>query len=117
MLQRLDLDYVDLLYLHQPVGDVKAGWKNMENAVRAGKVRCLGLSNFEVAGAEDLYRWCVDSTEIKPVILQMECHPYAQRVAEAEQIRKDGMAVATGMSITCRRTPILTPLSATPRAA
>lgn len=93
MLQRLGLDYVDLLYLHQPVGDVKAGWKNMENAVRAGKVHCLGLSNFEVAGAEDLYRWCVDSTEIKPVILQMECHPYAQRVAEAEQIRKDGMAV------------------------
>ena len=48
MLQRLHLDYVDLLYLHQPVGDVKAGWKNMEAAVKAGKVHTLGLSNFEV---------------------------------------------------------------------
>lgn len=93
MLKRLHLDYVDLVYPHQPVGDVKAAWRNLEAAVKAGKVRCLGLSNFEVKGAEDIYRWCVDSTEIKPVVLQMECHPYAQRLKEKEQIRKDGMVV------------------------
>lgn len=93
MLKRLQLDYVDLVYPHQPVGDVKAAWRNLEAEVKAGKVRCLGLSNFEVKGAEDIYRWCVDSTEIKPVILQMECHPYAQRLKEKEQIRKDGMVV------------------------
>lgn len=93
MLKRLNLDYIDLVYPHQPAGDVKAAWRNMEKAVKEGKVRCLGLSNFEVAGAEDLYRWCVDSTEIKPVILQMECHPYAQRLKESEQIKKDGMVV------------------------
>lgn len=93
MLQRLGLDYVDLVYPHQPVGDVKAAWRNLEKAVRDRKVRCLGLSNFEVEGAEDIYRWCVDSTEIKPVILQMECHPYAQRIPQSEQIKKDGMVV------------------------
>ncbi len=93
MLKRLNLDYIDLVYPHQPVGDVKAAWRNMETAVKAGKVRCLGLSNFEVNGAESIYRWCVDSTEIKPVILQMECHPYAQRLKEKEQIWKDGLAV------------------------
>lgn len=93
MLARLGLDYVDLVYPHQPVGEVKAGWKILEKAVKEGKVRCLGLSNFENAGAEDLYRWCVDSTEIKPVILQMECHPYAQRLQVKEQLKKDNMVV------------------------
>ena len=93
MCQRLGLDYIDLVYPHQPVGDVKTAWKNMENAVKAGKVRCLGLSNFEVAGAEEIYDWCVNETEIKPVVLQMECHPYAQRQKECEKIHKDGMVV------------------------
>lgn len=93
MLQRLHLDYVDLLYLHQPVGDVKAGWKNMEAAVKAGKVHTLGLSNFEVKGAEGIYRWCTDSTEIKPAIMQMECHPYAQRLEEKVLAEKRGMMV------------------------
>lgn len=50
---RLNLDYVDLVYPQQPVGDIKAAWRNLETAVRQGKVRTLGLSNFEVPGAED----------------------------------------------------------------
>lgn len=93
MLARLHLDYVDLVYPHQPVGDVKAGWRNLEAAVKAGKVRALGLSNFEVAGAEELYRWCVDSTEIKPSVIQMECHPYAQRIDAKALAAKNGMVV------------------------
>ncbi|MGN0007825.1 MAG: aldo/keto reductase [Alistipes sp.] len=93
MLRRLNLDYVDLVYPHQPVGDVKAAWKNLETAVRQGKVRALGLSNFEVAGAEELFQWCVDSTEIKPVIMQMECHPFAQRIKERALAEKYGMKV------------------------
>lgn len=52
-LRRLNLDYVDLVYPQQPVGDIKAAWRNLETAVRQGKVRTLGLSNFEVPGAED----------------------------------------------------------------
>ena len=52
---------------HQPVGDVKAGWKNLESAVKADKVHALGLSNFKMKGAEDIYRWCTDSTEIKTI--------------------------------------------------
>lgn len=75
MLKRLQLDYIDLVYLHQPVEDIKAGWTNLEKAAKQGKVRALGLSNFEVRGAEDIYRWCVDSTENKPAVLQMEWHP------------------------------------------
>lgn len=93
MLRRLGLDYVDLVYPHQPLGDVKTAWHNLEMAVRQGKVRALGLSNFEVTGAEDLLQWCVDSTEIKPVVMQMECHPYAQRVKDRALAKKYGMAV------------------------
>lgn len=95
MLRRLNLDYVDLVYPHQPVGDIKTVWKNLEIAVKMGKVRALGLSNFEVPGAEHLFQWCVDSTEIKPVIMQMECHPYAQRIAKRK------LAVQYGMKVEC----------------
>ena len=93
MLQRLHLYYIDLVYLHQPVGDVKGGWANLENAVKQGKVRTLGLSNFEVKGAEDIYRWCVDSTKIKPAVMQMECHPYAQRLEEKTLAGKRGLVL------------------------
>ena len=47
MLERLDVDYVDLLLIHQPAGDYIAGYKAMEKAVKEGKVRAIGLSNFE----------------------------------------------------------------------
>jgi diketogulonate reductase-like aldo/keto reductase len=93
MLRRLNLDYVDLVYPHQPVGDVKAGWRNLEQAVREGKVRALGLSNFEVPGAESIYQWAVDSTEIKPAVIQMECHPYAQRLEARKKAARYGMVV------------------------
>ncbi|MGN0201718.1 MAG: aldo/keto reductase, partial [Candidatus Cryptobacteroides sp.] len=93
MLGRLNLEYVDLVYPHQPVGDIKAAWHNLEIAVKQGKVRALGLSNFEVPGAEEWFQWCVDSTGIKPVIMQMECHPYAQRLKERTLAEQYGMKV------------------------
>ena len=93
MLRRLNLDYIDLVYPHQPAGDIKAAWHNLEKAVRQHKVRVLGLSNFEVPGAEHWFQWAVDSTEIKPVIMQMECHPYAQRIKQRALANKYGMKV------------------------
>ena len=47
MLERLDVDYVDLLLIHQPAGDYIAGYKKKKKAVKEGKVRAIGLSNFE----------------------------------------------------------------------
>ena len=47
MLDRMQLDYIDLLYVHQPVGDFVGAWKDMEKAVKMGKVRALGISNFD----------------------------------------------------------------------
>ncbi len=76
-LKRLDVDYVDLLFLHQPAGDYIGAYKAMERAVKAGKVRSLGLSNF----TEDMIKEVVDATEIKPAVLQMEAHPYYPQTA------------------------------------
>ena len=75
-LQRLGLDYVDMLILHQPVGDYLAAWRTMEEAYRAGKVRALGLSNFP----QDKIAEVIEVADIKPQLVTVECHPYhAQR--------------------------------------
>ena len=47
MLDRLQLEYIDLLYVHQPAGDYLGAWKAMEKAVQMGKVRTLGISDFD----------------------------------------------------------------------
>lgn len=71
-LQRLGLDYVDMLILHQPVGDYLAAWHTMEEAYRAGKVRALGLSNFP----QDKIAEVIEVADIKPQLATVECHPY-----------------------------------------
>lgn len=71
-LTRLDTDYIDLLFLHQPAGNYAAAYQAMERAVKAGKVRAIGLSNFEPAQIDEIMAVC----ETKPAVLQVECHPY-----------------------------------------
>ena len=71
-LQRLDTDYVDLLYIHQPAGNWKAGYRLLEKAYKDGKARSIGISNFEGTYIEELSRiW-----EIVPQFIQVEAHPY-----------------------------------------
>ena len=72
MLARLETDYVDLLFLHQPTANWQEGYKNIEKAYREGKVKAIGLSNFP----EDLLREAIDWAEIKPQVVQVEAHPY-----------------------------------------
>lgn len=71
-LARLGLEYVDMLILHQPVGDYLAARKTMEKAYRDGKVRALGLSNFP----QDKIAEVIGAAEIKPQLVTVECHPY-----------------------------------------
>ena len=71
-LARLGLEYVDMLILHQPVGDYLAAWKTMEKAYRDGKVRALGLSNFP----QDKIAEVIGAAEINPQLVTVECHPY-----------------------------------------
>jgi diketogulonate reductase-like aldo/keto reductase len=82
MLGRLQTDYIDILYVHQPVGEVLAAWKEMEQAYKQGKVKALGISNFDYPDpeCEALFEEIMKNSEIKPVVMQVECHPYAQRL-------------------------------------
>lgn len=91
ILNRLGLDYIDLLYVHQPMGDWRAAWRAMERAVAAGKVRSLGLSNFDAA--DSLYTAALGWAEIKPAVMQIECHPYAQRRMWADKLAKDSIVI------------------------
>lgn len=71
-LKRLDLDYIDLLLLHQPAGDYITGYKMMEKAVKEGKVKSIGISNFYGERLDNL----LNNALIKPAVTQIETHPY-----------------------------------------
>ena len=71
-LRRLDTDYLDLLLLHQPYGKYIEAWKAMEEAVAAGKIRSIGLSNFNQAKTQEV----LDMASITPAVMQVEMHPY-----------------------------------------
>ncbi len=71
-LERLNVEYVDLLYIHQPAGNWLAGYRLLERAYREGKARAIGISNFEGKYFEELQtKW-----EIVPQFMQAEAHPY-----------------------------------------
>ena len=73
-LRRLGTDYIDLLFLHQPTDNWQAGYRNIEKAVKAGKVRSIGISNFDVTPG--LTKEAIDFAELKPQTVQVEAHPY-----------------------------------------
>lgn len=71
-LERLGVDYVDLLYIHQPAGNWFAGYCQLEKALRDGKARSIGISNFEGKYIQELEtKW-----ETAPQFIQVEAHPY-----------------------------------------
>lgn len=71
-LERLGVDYVDLLYIHQPAGNWLAGYRQLEKAYKEGKAKSIGISNFEGKYIEELQtKW-----EIAPQFIQVEAHPY-----------------------------------------
>ena len=71
-LERLGVDYVDLLYIHQPAGNWLAGYRQLEKALRDGKTRSISISNFEGKYIEKLEtKW-----ETAPQFIQVEAHPY-----------------------------------------
>lgn len=86
-LQRLDTDYIDLLLIHQPAGNYIAGYQQMEKAYKAGKVRAIGLSNFNKEQVEEILSVC----EVKPTVLQTELHPYHQEPELKAFLRENGI--------------------------
>ena len=88
-LARLDTDYIDLLLIHQPAGNYIAGYRLMEQAYHAGKVRAIGLSNFTQAQIQEILSVC----EVKPAVLQTEVHPYSQEKKLKEFLKEAGIVI------------------------
>ena len=88
-LKRLDTDYIDLLFLHQPTDNWREGYKNIEEAYKAGKVKAIGLSNFP----DELLREAIDTMEIKPHVVQVEAHPYFPQTELKKILAETGMGL------------------------
>ncbi len=86
-LDRLGTDYIDLLLIHQPAGNYLAGYRLMEQAYAAGKVRAIGLSNFNVTQIEEIMSVC----KVRPTVLQTELHPYNQERSLKMLLKKNDM--------------------------
>ena len=88
-LERLGTDTIDLLLIHQPAGNYVAGYRQMEKAYKEGKVKAIGLSNFNQAQIEEILGLC----EVKPAVLQTEVHPYFQEQELKKFLSKEGMVI------------------------
>lgn len=86
MLDRLQTDYIDLLLLHQQFGDYVGAWKAMEKALAEGKVRSIGISNFDGERLDNL----LEAASVKPQVMQVELHPYYQQEALKEKMKPYG---------------------------
>lgn len=85
-LELLDIDYIDLLYIHQPSGNYLAGYKLLEAAYKAGKVKAIGISNFHDEKLEEL----LAHAEIKPHVIQLESHPYYTDIKTMDRLKEYG---------------------------
>ena len=88
-LERLGTDYIDLMILHQPAGDTVAGYRILEKAHKEGKIRAIGLSNFDVAQTQRI----LDECEVVPTINQVECHPYFPQTELKELLKEHNIAL------------------------
>lgn len=82
-LKRLGLDYVDLLFIHQPAGNYMAGYRQMEKAYKEGKIKAIGISNFHDEKLRDI----LENAQIKPQVIQTEAHPYFPQTALREELK------------------------------
>jgi len=87
-LQRLQLEYLDLYLIHQPFGDVYGAWRAMQALYRAGRIRAIGVSNFQPDRLMDL----MVHHEVAPAVNQIETHPFnqqieAQKFLQANQVQ------------------------------
>ncbi|KWA31594.1 2,5-diketo-D-gluconic acid reductase [Burkholderia multivorans] len=86
-LKRLGLDYLDLYLIHQPFSDVHGAWRAMEEAHRAGKLRAIGVSNFQPDRLMDITAF----NEITPAVNQIEVNPFHQQAESVEFMRGLGV--------------------------
>lgn len=88
-LNRLGLEYIDLLLLHQPFNDVYGAWRAMEELQESGKIRAIGISNFAVDRAVDL----AEFNKVIPQVNQIEINPFQQQTANIAALKEEGISV------------------------
>jgi 2,5-diketo-D-gluconate reductase A len=88
-LRQLQLDYVDLYLIHQPLGDYYGSWRALEALNRQGLARAIGVSNFYPDRLVDL----IDHNDVAPMVDQVECHPFFQRDTEQQLMRERGVQI------------------------
>ena len=88
-LRRLQLDYLDLYLIHQPIGDVYGSWRAMEELYRDGWARAIGVSNFQPDRIMDL----ILHNQVVPVVDQIETHPFNQQVETQAFLKENGVQI------------------------
>ena len=88
-LKNLQTDYLDLYLIHRPFGDYYGAWRAMEEAYDAGKIRAIGLSNFDPARVMDLTM----NNRITPAVDQVECHPFYQQEDTRRFLQEQGIVM------------------------
>lgn len=88
-LRNLQVDYIDLVLLHQPLNDVYGAYRALEEYYQAGKLKAIGLSNFEPDRLADM----VAFNEITPQVNQVETNPYHQQVEAQENMLKRNVQI------------------------
>ncbi|MEK3964739.1 MULTISPECIES: aldo/keto reductase [Paenibacillus] len=88
-LTRLHLDYLDLYLIHQPFGDVHGSWRALEELYREGKIRAIGVSNFQNDRLIDL----IIHNEVTPAVNQVETHPFCQQIESAAFMKENNVQI------------------------
>lgn len=88
-LKRLQLDYLDLYLIHQPFGDVYGEWRAMEELYQQGKVRAIGVSNFQPDRIMDL----MIHNQITPAVNQIEVNPFQQQIDTQKFLQENSVMV------------------------
>jgi diketogulonate reductase-like aldo/keto reductase len=88
-LKRLQLDYLDLYLIHQPYGDVYGSWRAMEELYREGKIRAIGVSNFQPDRLMDL----MVHNEVVPAVNQIETHPFNQQIETQKFLQENNVQI------------------------
>lgn len=88
-LQRLQLDYLDLYLIHQPIGDVYGAWRAMEELYQDGRVRAIGVSNFQPDRLMDL----MVHNAVAPAVNQIETHPFNQQIETQQFLQENNVQI------------------------
>ena len=88
-LKRLQLDYLDLYLMHQPLGDVYGEWRAMQDLYKEGRVKAIGVSNFQPDRLIDL----IVHHEIVPAVNQIETHPFHQQIETQQFLQENNVQI------------------------